>query len=105
MAVTEIKVVQAWTSPLDFALKADDVVQSMTGITVSLLLHRTDGSLVTIAGTVATATATGASIRYSPATGDLVKGDYRGRWKAVDGSSKVAYFPNGDPDTWKVGYP
>ena len=103
--MTDINVVQGWTSPIDIALKSDGTVQAMSGMTVTLQLHRPNGSLVSISGSITTATATGASIRYSPSTGDLTKGQYRGRWKAVDGSSKIAYFPNDVPDSWKVAYP
>jgi hypothetical protein len=104
MAIT-INVVQDWTGPLDFRLEADGSAVDLTGTTPLLILSEENGASITLAGTSALLTATGGTVRFTPATGDLIKGGYRGRWKITDGSSNDVYFPNEEADTWKVRYP
>jgi len=103
MALTEI--VEGWTAPMDYDLKVDGSAVDLTGMTVTLELCTFTGSTVTLGGSVALQIATGGRVRYSPATGDFLEGDYRARWKAVDGASKVAYFPSGEADSWRVRLP
>lgn len=103
--MTEFKVVQDQTSPIDIALYNDGELKDVSGMTLSLLLYDEKGVSHSISGSLATATATDASVRYSPSTGDLRRGTWRGRVQVVDGVGKVGYFPTRDPDSWKVYFP
>jgi hypothetical protein len=102
--MTQIKVVEGWTAPLDFQLMADGVVQNLTGMTVTLELRDKAGSVVNTAGNVTVPDAPTGKVRYSPDAVDIVaaNGPYRARWKVVDGASKVSYFPSGAHDVWKI---
>lgn len=105
--MSQIDLVQGWTSPVDFRLDADGVAVDLSGMTVTLVLSTNNGELVSLGGSTSLLDATGGQVRYTPSTGggDFVKGSFRGRWQVVDGDSKVVYFPNGEADTWNVRQP
>ena len=99
------QVVAGWTSPIDIELLArgDTPSGAMTGMTATLILSEArTGAAVTLTGTVSIPDTSLWSVRFSPATGDLVAGRYNGRVKVTDSASKIAYFPSGEPDIWEV---
>lgn len=105
---TVVELVQGWTSPLDYGLAmGTDTSPDLTGMTVTLRVSTVEGVDLSLGGSVALLTATAGTVRYTPATDgtDIIKGTYRTRFKVVDGSGRIAYFPSGEPDTWKVYQP
>jgi hypothetical protein len=102
MAVFEL--VEGWTGPLDFVLKADGVVVDLTGMTVDLLLTGKDGSAIDTTADVTVPTPASGLVRYSPDAADVLlsKTPLKARWKVTDGAGKVVFFPNGMPDIWQV---
>lgn len=105
MAHRDVELVEGWTGDLDFQLKSQNEHPdgTMSGMTVELILiNRSTGAEVTIGGTVTVVDQNQWKIRYSPSANDLVEGTYHGRFKVTDAGSKVAYFPSGEPDLWKI---
>jgi hypothetical protein len=103
------KVIEGWTGPLDFQLKADGAVPAGTlaGMTVTLVLVDANGAAVDMTGKIAVTDAANWKVRYNPAGPDLVfaKGPYLARWKVTDGAGKVVFFPNDEADVWQVFKP
>jgi len=103
--MTTYRVVEGWTSPIDMVLETDTGPYPITGFTVALELWKPDGSSVSLSGSLAITDDSGGIVRFSAATGDFKEGEYHGRVKTTDGSGKNAYWPNGEPDVWKVYKP
>lgn len=109
-----LSVVSGWTGRLGaFTLKADGTPLVLTGLTVTIVIHKPDGTLVTPGGTLTVdpdQTANPGKVYYSPGTADFVWADppgterqpYRIHFKVVDSDSKVVYFPNGAADEISV---
>jgi hypothetical protein len=99
-----LDVVEAWTGPLDFQLKADGVVVNLTGLTVGLVLKDSVGAVVTVGGTLSILDAVNGKVRFTPAATDLVvsKSPYAARIKVTDAGGKDVFFPNAAPDPWTV---
>lgn len=98
------RLVAGWTDPLDFQLKKNGSPFNGTGMTPTLEV--TDAraeATVTFAGTLAWLDATQSTVRFTPASNDLVGGKtYNVRVKVVDSGGKVAYFPKDADDQWLV---
>lgn len=99
-------ITEGWTEELPaFTLLANGVPQDLTGMTVALVLRDGNGALVTIAGTtrVDASPSTG-KVYYAPASTDLsaARSAYSVHWRVTDGAGKVAFFPNGTPDSLAV---
>lgn len=108
------EIVEGWTEPLLFTLKASGVPVILTGLTLTLKLRRSSGTSVTPGGTVTLlnqVTFPG-QLTYTPVEADFVWEEdqrtdaqsYEVHWKAVQAGSPpiVVYFPNGAPDIIKV---
>ncbi len=103
---TTVELVEGWTGNVDMRLKADGVAQNLTGSVVTLILRDRNGVEVDTTGDVSVPDAVNGIVRYGPDSVDLtnVGSPYSARWRVVDGSSKVTFFPSSvDPDAWKVG--
>lgn len=96
--------VPGWTEPLDFTLLEDDIAADLTGQTVVIDVIDKNGTAVAPLGATTVPDPTAGHVRYSPTgTEFTVAGQpYGVRWKVTDGSGKVAFFPNGKRDQWKV---
>jgi hypothetical protein len=106
MATTFI-VVEGVTVDLNYQLFVDGSALSLAGKTTTLDLVDKRGRSVD-PGTVSTVDADEGKVKIAPnATGFLKKnGSYTGRFRVVDASSKVEFWPNSkEPLTWEVVLP
>lgn len=105
--MTSVSLVEGWTGPLDFALKANGAAQDLTGATVVLILSKRDGVAVDTAADVSIIDAAAGTVRYAPDATDLTYADnpYRARFKVTDGAGKITFFPSGEADKWTVYRP
>jgi hypothetical protein len=101
------EVVEGWTGPLDFTLKANGVAVDLTGMTVIFILKDKDGAAIDTSGNASVVTPAAGLVSYSPDAGDLVaaKTPHSARWRVTDGGGKVVFFPHGAPDRWQVFVP
>jgi hypothetical protein len=99
-----IEIIEGWTGPIDFALKADGSAVDLNGITVTLLLKGNDGLAVDTTGDISILDSTAGTVRYLPDAADLTaaKSPYKARFKLVDGTGAIAYCPSGARDRWDV---
>ena len=95
---------EGWTGAIQRTLTADGAAIDGTGLTVSLGLRDRAGALVPTTGNVSWLSQGAGTVTFSPASGDLVaaKGPYTAKWKATDSSSDDVFFPDGEPETWKI---
>lgn len=104
-------IVEGWTATLGpFTLKDDGAAFNLTNFTVAIEIKNGAGTDMSAAGTVTKLTQSGATlgqVTYAPHANDFVRSTgmlfTRGerftiRFKVTDGSNKVQYFPNGQPD-------
>lgn len=103
-------ITSGWTGQLGpFTLKVNGIPLPLTGMTVSLVLHRYDGTAVTPGGTVvpdSDQVARPGQLSYNPGTSDFlwVAGGPKIQhhyihWKVIDGAGKQVSFPDGDADS------
>ena len=99
-----LTITEGTTANLDFALTADGTAVNLTGATVTLVLADKDGTAITTTGDVSVIGATTGRVRYAPDSTDLVASvsPLRARFKVVDSSAQVAYYPSGKADTWTI---
>jgi hypothetical protein len=100
-----INLVEGWTAPIDYTLKADGVAVNVTGCTVVLKLRDRHGTAIALAGTLAVVSASAGHVAYSPGAAELLfaSSPYSARFQVTDSGGKIAYFPNGGtPEQWKV---
>jgi hypothetical protein len=99
--------VEGWTERIRQTLLGDNAAVNLTGLTVSLQLYDRNDRLTTPSGAAGIDTAAAGIAYFDPAGGDLLArlSPYRIRWKVVDGSGKITYFPNDSPDLWIVRKP
>lgn len=102
-------VVEGWTGRLPaFTLKVNGVPLPLTGFLVEIRLRSFRGVVVP-GGTVFVEpdqTLNPGVVYYTPIStdfvflsgGSAVRQTYQIHWKVTDGSGKVVYFPNGEPD-------
>lgn len=104
-----LSVTTGWTQRLGpFTLRVDGIPLSLTGLTVTLVLRRADGTLVSPLGTVTPdpdQVTNPGQISYDPTEDDFVWVEggatvqyARLHWQVVDGNDKVVSFPNGSAD-------
>lgn len=109
-----LSIVEGWTGLLGpFTLRIGGAAVDLTGMTVTLSMRRESGTLVTPGGTITVLdqTTNKGQVTYAPIASDFVFEPnrynriqtYTLRWKVVDGSAKVVYFPNADPEEIGVG--
>lgn len=98
-------IVEGWTSRISLQLYEDGVALNGTGLTVSALdIVGSDGTVVTTTSDFGWITASAGTVYYDPDATDFVaaKSPYSVRVQLTDGSGKVAWHPNGKPDTIRV---
>lgn len=102
-----VELVEGWTGPLEFQLLADGAAQNLTGMTVTMLLYKSDGTVIDTTGDITVTDAATGEVTYNPDAADLAATDspLTFRFKVVDSSSKVVYFPNEDRNVIKVNSP
>jgi hypothetical protein len=102
-----LDLVEGWTEPLNYTLKADGAAVNLTGMTVVLMLYDNRYNVVTQTGVVSVPSATTGQVRYSPGVGELLssRSPYNLRWKVTDTASKITFFPIGDMEQWLVRLP
>lgn len=99
----KFEIVAGWTESLDFDLLADgDTPEGTLDGDIELILKKADGTQMDTTGDVAIQDATTWRVRYTPDTGDLVAGTYRGRFKRTSVAGKVSYFPSKAWDDWII---
>lgn len=104
-------IVQGWTGTLGpFTLMADGSAFNLGSYSVAIEIKNGAGTDMSAAGTVTKLTQSGATVgqvTYAPHANDFVRStgmlSTRGerftmRFKVTDGSNKIQYFPNGQPD-------
>lgn len=104
-----LDLVVGWSADLDFQLKTIDPItgvesaQNLSGMTVELILKRSDGTPIDTTGDdVSIPDAANGKVRYIPDAADFAAPDVLlARWKVTQ-ASKVAFFPNGEPDRWEI---
>jgi hypothetical protein len=101
-----IDLVEGWTAPLDFVLKADGVAVNLTGQDVTLVLNTAAGVAIDTSADVQVVEAASGRVRYTPAVGAIrnADGPLKARWRVSDGGA-VVFFPAGVPDQWRVYLP
>lgn len=99
------EIVEGWTGRLTFQLNEDGAAMDGTGITVSALdIVASDGTVVTTTGDYGWLTQASGTVYYDPDSADFVaaKSPYRVRYQLTDGSGKIVWHPDGQPDTIRV---
>ena len=93
-----------WTEDIDYILAVDGTAQDLTDMTVAMIARDSEDTLLTLAGAVSVVDASAGQVRFSPAAADIIVANqpYRIRFKVTDTESKIAYFPNKEPELWYV---
>lgn len=97
--------VSGWTEDIDYIMKTDGSALDLSGMTVAIVARKTNGTEITLSGTLTVTDATNGIVRFAPAAGDILLAtatEYRVRWKVTDATSKVSYFPNADAERWVI---
>lgn len=102
-----LEIVEGWTGPVDMQLKKNGSPVSLTGCTVTLVLRGKDGLNIDTASNISVLDAPTGQVRYLPDAGDLVaaKTPHWARFRVVDASSKIVFFPSDRPMRWTVYQP
>jgi len=98
MSETKIDFVEGWTGPLDFQLKGDGTVVDLTGLTVTGVSKDKKRNAVTLTSDVSILDATDGKVRMTPDTGDFEaeNSPYSLRFKVVDGSTGIVFYPSAE---------
>jgi hypothetical protein len=98
--------VEGETAPRDFQLLAGGEPQPLSGLTVTLILTKRDGTLVDTASDVSVVDADAGTVRYTPDPTDIAvaSSPLAARWKVQSGSA-IKFFPKARPDQWNVYRP
>lgn len=102
---------EGWTGELGpFTLKSNGTPFGLSGFTVTPVLRKHSGELVSDAGSSRKASDQSANpgeVYFTPAAGiwDAQETPYTLAWKVVDGTGAIEYFPNGPSDTITVSRP
>lgn len=100
--------VEGWTAPVDYQLLAAGVAISFSGMTSTQiameLLDRNDVAS-TSTGPLSILDSTGGTVRFLPtSTMDFQErlSPYYLRFLVIDGTGRITYFPNADPEVLTV---
>lgn len=96
------EVVEGWTGPLPFTLKADDVAVDLTGLTVHLYVRDAGGNVLenfTSSGLRIQNSTTG-QVDWSPSSSQLTAAGspFRLRFRIKDSTGGAIFFPNDEED-------
>jgi uncharacterized phiE125 gp8 family phage protein len=102
--MSELPLVEGWTGPIEQTLESNGTPVNLTGLTVTLILQKADGSLIDTTGDVTVPDPVNGLARYTPDSTDLLAADtpHVARWKVVDGGGAVIFFPNEQGEVWTV---
>jgi hypothetical protein len=104
MPKLQVEFVEGWSGPLDFELLNDGAAQDLTSITVTGQARNRLMQAVDMTSDVSILTATEGKVRLTPDTGDFpaAHSPYELRFKAVDGTTGIVFFPSGEAVTLVV---
>lgn len=100
--------VEGETKPIDATLYDGDGASRTaidgTALTLAIVVHDRNGSLVPTSGTASFRTAASGTVRYEPVATDFraANSPYTARWKVTDTNSDDAFYPNGEPEKWVI---
>ena len=101
--------VEGWTKPIKHILKGDNIAEDLSGATVELVLRaQRSGVLIETTGDVTLEHVPGPPaytiVTYNPDPTDIQAkhSPIEATYKVTDGSGKVHFYPNRDPDIWTV---
>ena len=97
--------VEGWTAGIEYDLMHKNPATGAestfdaSGMSISILLKDKDNNTISFSGTVAWSDQSNSRAKFNPASGDFLrsKSPYSLWWKVTDASSKVAYYPQGEP--------
>ena len=101
-----LSIVEGWTYPLEYALLAAGAATNLTGCTVECVIRDRRGRTSTSTGATDIYDSTGGFVRWTPASTDNLRrsgSPYSVRWKVIDPTGAISYFPNSvEPEHWTV---
>lgn len=99
-----VEIVEGWTDGLPFTLKADGTAVNLTGYTVTATLRDCNGTLVDTTSDVSVTDTTAGEVTYTPDAADFDAdlSPYSLRFKVVDSTGQIVYFPNAAASLIKV---
>ncbi len=108
--VTTLDVIAGQTAPLYISLKMDGALPTnpdgtaltMSGMSCEFVVHDYGGNALAISGAVTLESAAAWLVKYSPAAGDFIVGNWRWRLKVTDSGGKIGYFPSAGYDELNV---
>jgi hypothetical protein len=114
MSNETLRLTEGWTTPIEYKLLHEDpetgeltVPEGLADMTPSLVLKDKDGNAIDTSSDVEWADAANGIVRYNPDATALTaaKSPFTAKFKVTDASSKIAYFPQGEPLIWRVYAP
>lgn len=101
MAKLKVEFVEGWTGPLDFQLLNDGVAQDLTSMTVTGQARTRLATTVDLSSDVTVLSATAGTVRLTPDAVDFDNAfsPYELRFKVVDATTAVVFFPSGEAVT------
>jgi hypothetical protein len=86
---------------------ATRMVTDLTGLTLGILVTDRAGANVPVTGKATVLTANAGSVQFQPSSTDFqaAGSPYRVTWTVTDGNNTIAWYPNKEPETWKVRKP
>jgi hypothetical protein len=101
-----LSIVEGWTYPIEYGLLAAGAATNLTGCTVECVIRDRRGRTSTSTGPTDIYDSTGGLVRFTPASSEDFKrslSPYSVRWKVIDPTGAVSYFPNSvEPEHWTV---
>lgn len=94
----QVDVVDEWTAPIDWQLLSGGAAVDLTDCTATLRVRDHKSVVVTLGGTESIVTPASGLVRYAPVDADFDpdKSPYTYRWRVVDATGKVSFFPNAE---------
>lgn len=103
-----LPLVEGWNSKILYQLQVNNQAIDMVNntYTATFLLYDNADNLVTPTGTSGTSTASTGVVHFHPVAGDLQEAlsPYKVRWRVTTAGESV-YFPQGEPEIWKIYKP
>lgn len=101
MAKVKVEFVEGWSGALDFELLNDGTAQNLTSTTVTGQARNRLNQTVDLTSDVTVTDSTGGQVRLTPDTGDFAAegSPYELRFKVVDSSAAIVFFPSGEAIT------
>lgn len=98
------EVVAGWTGGLSFTLKSDAVAVDLSGCTVTASMFDCNGTAIDTTSDVTVTGTTSGQVTYTPDAADFTTANqpYRIRFKVIDGTGAITYYPNADAALIKV---